>query len=80
MSTTNANVFEAAKCLDRWDLFDSALPSMHRRAKQLCDQCPVLESCRRRRDDMLADNRTMAWLAEGTWAGELLGSKVSDVA
>lgn len=80
MSKTNANVFENAKCVGRWNLFDSTSVVAHKEAADLCDRCPARQACERRRDRMT--EQPSGFYAEGTWAGVLLGSKaaVRDVA
>lgn len=79
MSKTNANVFEGARCIDRWNLFDSTSIFAHEKAAKECAACPALEACGRRRDEMMSVPN--GYYAEGTWAGALLGSRAaSDVA
>lgn len=63
-----------APCAGMWDLFDSTDWFDHRRAKQLCDTCPMIAACR----ESLAEARSTQYSAyygpRGTWAGELLGT------
>jgi hypothetical protein len=58
-------------CFGMSGWFDSTDPLVHMDCRLLCLRCPVIERCRRDRDELL--DRGM--LIEGTWAGELYGAK-----
>ena len=66
----------AAPCAGMWDLFDSTDYYDHRRARQICAECPLIDACRTN----LADARASAFTAQhgprGTWAGELVGGEL----
>lgn len=64
-------------CAGQWELFDSTDYFDHRRARQLCETCPMLAACA----GLLQDARKTALNARngprGTWAGQLVGGEVA---
>lgn len=61
-----------AACEGQGELFDSTDPFMHAVARAVCDRCPIIDECRRRRDQAIADYGTGEHGVHGTWAGELV--------
>jgi hypothetical protein len=61
-----------AACVGKAELFESTAPAAHEAAKQLCDQCPILNKCATL---LLETQRTFPGGPRGTWAGQLLGLK-----
>lgn len=52
-------------CVGKHDLFDSDEITHVRQAMDICATCPMIEACRDRRDNLMADGFT----PYGTWAG-----------
>lgn len=71
-------VFEEAKCIGRWWLFDSTEMVDHKEAAPLCATCPALAACRELLREELTMSATMKAAGggpRGTWAGKLIGKK-----
>lgn len=58
-------------CRGHSALFDSIDEDVHKWCARLCAVCPLLEACKRHRDDALAKELPI----EGTWAGALYGGR-----
>ena len=70
-----------APCAGQWDLFDSTDYYDHRRARQLCHSCPIIDACRQALAEATASSRAVSRGGgpQGTWAGELIGGAVVSV-
>lgn len=62
-------------CAGLWRTFDSTRPDLAELARDTCTSCPVLDECRRQRDDWFAQNATLRIDAVGTWAGHTFGGR-----
>lgn len=56
-------------------LFDATDLSSHRRARELCGTCPVIEACRANLLETRRRQSSPGHGPEGTWAGVLLKSR-----
>lgn len=66
------------RCLGNTQLFTSAHPADHNRAKEFCAECPAAMWCKREVEKALA-HPSYGLGVEGTWAGVLYrdGRKVT---
>lgn len=69
-------VFEDAKCIGEWAVFDSLLPTDHTFAKSLCDKCPAILPCLELLREQQISAKGLVGQGggpHGTWAGRLVG-------
>lgn len=59
-------------CVGLHRIFDSVDTADHRRAKELCDACPIIDACRTRLAETQAEATKPYGLPAGTWAGQYL--------
>lgn len=60
-------------CVGHHELFDSTHWLDHRRAKAMCDNCPLVAACQQRLEDAF-NLAEYGGKPEGTWAGQLIGA------
>ncbi len=71
--------FSQAPCIGKWWLFESTDPFDHIEAKQHCNHCPLLDACAQILEEEKAKPLARYGGPEGTWAGQLVGSKFKPI-
>ena len=62
-------------CHGRHDLFDATDLTSHRRARELCGVCPLIDACRTNLRETQRTQIIAGYGPEGTWAGVLINPR-----